>query len=242
MSQDKQPDETPYPKRSLYGRFFRERGTKRAFMFVVAVLAVWYGYNYIHIYEIDQVKWPALKPDPSGITVLGLLDRNRPGWRRKYMAIESNEAWQIRRPDDAPPPDDTTPQEKQERGSVPAEASRVVSGDAVPVSELMRTLPVVLTSAQFKSAWVTEHQEPLFDRKYYALHIVFSDEGRSRYWQFSSKHDKERLVFVLGGRILTCPRMVPMDTSELTISPIPLKSDADELRNFINCHKVTNCR
>ena len=104
----------------------------------------------------------------------------------------------------------------------------------VPLEEIMAKCPVVMTTAHFTGASVEERVMPIFDRKYYIVSVGLSDEGRSRYWQFSAKHDKERLVFVLNGEIITCPRMTNMDVSSLEIQPIWVKSDADKLADFIN--------
>jgi hypothetical protein len=230
-----------YGRRNAYGKIIREKGTRKILIFAICLAVVWYVYSYIHTAQMNSIRWPALKPDKSGLTVLGLLDRNRPGWKRMYEAIESNHSWQIRRPDDAQMPADQESSADKERGSIPGSYQRVNRGEAVPVSELLKELPVVLNGNDFTGAWVEQKLEPLFDRQYYVVHVDLSDEGRSRYWQFSHVHEKERLVFILHGQILTCPQMTAMDSSSLSIEPIWVKADADSLSNYINCQTPKNC-
>lgn len=215
------------------GRFvlLRERGTVRLVVAALVLAAVWYAYASIKVYRMQQVKWPPLKPDPQGLTVLGLQDKDRPGRPRKYVAIESNHAWQIRRPDDAGE-DDADEEEAEERASyqpTAAVASRAAAGEIVPIEEILRTCPTVLRSEHFAGASLSEDYEPFRDKHYYKVHVRLTDEGRSRYWQYSRVHDGERLVFLLGTEILTCPRIVHMDTASLTIEPIWVKEDAERL-------------
>src|SRR5262245_37337760 len=100
MAMEENAMEAVAPGRTAYGRVFRERGTLRLVMTAVALGVVWYVYSYIQTERMKQVHWPPLQPVPNGLTVLGLRDKDRPGWHHKYVAIESNHAWQIHRPDE----------------------------------------------------------------------------------------------------------------------------------------------
>src|SRR5437588_1013373 len=88
------------PARNAYGRVIRERGTVKIVVGAIVIALVWYAYSTVHTHLLNQVKWPPLQADPGGLTVLGLRDVNKPGWQRRYVAIQSNYAWQIHRPDD----------------------------------------------------------------------------------------------------------------------------------------------
>jgi len=195
------------------------------------LFALWYAYATVKVYRMQQVKWPPLQPDPKGVTVLGLQDKDRPGKPRKYVAIEANHAWQIRRPEDTSEEesDSEDPEEKSSYQPTAAVASRAASGEVVPLEEILRTCPVVLRREHFRGATMEKAYEPFRDTNYYRVHVTLTDEGRSRYWQFSRNHDGERLVFIVNGEILTCPKMSHMDTATLTIEPIWIEEDAQKL-------------
>lgn len=208
--------------------WLRERGTLRLVLGALVLTLAWYAYSSIRTQRMLQVKWPALTVDPDGLTVLGLQDGNVPGKPRKYVAIESNHAWQIRRPDDAEEEGDVETEESDYKPTA-AVARRAAAGEVVPLEELLKECPVVLTGAHFAGADIEESYEPFRDKPYWKVHVRLTDEGRSRYWQFSRTHDGERLVFVLNNDILTCPRMSHMNTGTLTIEPIWVEDDARRL-------------
>jgi hypothetical protein len=241
MAIDENVNQAYIPPKSAYGRIIRERGTMRMVIAAAVLVVVYLIYSTIRTNILLGVKWPPLQPSKTGLIVLGLRDKDKPGWKHKYEARESNHSWQIRRPDSSSSDDDganlndgSSPEEK-ERPNAPAGASRLgAQGEVVPMDELLANLPVALTGAHFSGADVEERHEPLFDRRYYLVHVDLTDEGRSRYFQFSRQHDEERLVFILNGEIMTCPRMDHMYVSSLTIEPIWVKADADRLADFIN--------
>ncbi|MBM3494180.1 MAG: hypothetical protein FJX72_07655 [Armatimonadetes bacterium] len=213
-------------------KLFRERGTLKLVLGALALFILWYAYSTYRVFRMQQVRWPALKVVANGLTVVGLQDVNKPGKPRKYVAIESNHAWLIRRPDDAVE-DETGETETEEDGSykpTPAVARQAAAGEIVSIEEILRQCPVVLTGDHFGGADIEESYEPFRDKAYFRVHLRLTDEGRSRYWQFSRDHDGERLVFVLNGEILTCPRMSHMNTATLTIEPIWVKEDAERLK------------
>ena len=228
------------PQRNAYGRIFRERGTLRIVIAAVALAVGWYVYDSIHTNMMNQVKWPNLQPSEKGLVVLGLRDKDHTGWRHKYEARESNHSWQIRYRDDEIGGGDSqenTPEAADRGTSNPGATHQVNGGAVVPMEELLKNCPVVLNGANFTGASVEEKIDPFLQRKYYAVTVDLNDEGRSRYWQFSSKHDKERLAFILDNEPLTCPRMDTMYVSSLTIDPIWIKADADRLADYINKQK-----
>ena len=242
MALDENVNQAYIPPKTAYGRVIRERGTLKLVIAAIVLAVAWYVYDTIHTNMLLGVKWPPLQPAKTGLIVLGLRDKDRPGWKHKYEARESNHSWQIRRPENAGgeeegPSSDEASSEERQRPNAPAGSSRLgAQGEVVPLDELLRNLPVVLTGSHFTNADVEERVEPLFDRRYYIVHMGLTDEGRSRYYQFSRVHDKERLAFILDGEILTCPRMDNMYVSSLSIEPIWVKADADRLADFINKH------
>lgn len=223
-------NEAPRPAGGSF-RLIRERGTVRLVVGAVLLAVLWYAYTSIKVYRMQQVKWPPLSVAQDGLTVVGLQDRDRPGRPRKYVAIEANRAWQIRRPDDAGE-DDYDEEAAEESASYQptgAVASKAAAGQVVPIEEILANCPVVLTDAHFSGATMDDAYEPFRDVQYYKVHVRLTPEGRSRYWQFSRSHNEERLVFIVDGEILTCPRMSHMDTASLTIEPIWIEEDAQRL-------------
>ena len=152
-----------------------------------------------------------------------------------------NKDWQIRRPDDAEEeeanPDAAEMPELKDRGGAGPGAGRGEKGAMVPLEEIMRTCPVVLTGRHFASAHVQYTGSDMFDRKIFKLHLNLTEEGSSRYWQYSKGRDEQRLVFVLDGDIISCPRMKHMKVTTLEIDPIWVESDAQKLAAFVNRQK-----
>lgn len=232
------------PGRTAYGRIVRERGTLKIVLAALALTAIWYVYDTIRVNRMLQVKWPPLQPIPNGLTVLGIHDKDRPGRPKKYETIQANFAWRIRIPDDAEEEEgssfgaeDPDSPEARDRGNDPGASRHVSRGRIVDVEELMQSCPVVLTGAHFTGAWLEERTQALLNRRYWIVHVNLSDEGRSRYWQYSREHNGESLAFILGGEIVTCPEMHHMNVSHLSIQPIWIKEDAQKLADFINNQK-----
>lgn len=226
--------------RSAYGRVIRERGTRNLVLAAILVAIVWYVYSTIHTNLMLQKRWPPLTPSMSGLTVLGLQDKNRPGWLRKYVAVKSNEAWHIRRPDDDAEEEgevDIAAREVQERPNNPTSAHAVNRGEVVPIEEVMQNCPTILTGKHFTAARIDKKYEPFRDKNYWRIHLDLTEEGRSRYWQFSREHEGEKLVFVLNGEIVTCPEIKHMNIGTFTIDPIWVYEDVKKLADFINNQK-----
>jgi len=228
------------PGRTAYGRFIRERGTMKIILAAIVLIAVWYIYDAIRVNRMLQVKWPVLQPDVNGLTVLGIQDKDRPGQPKKYETIQANRTWRVRIPDDAeeeepsPGVEDPDSPEARDRGSLPGASRHISRGRIVPVEELMRDCPVVLTGKNFTGAWLEERTEVIINRPYWIVHLSLNDEGRSRYWQYSRQHDRESLAFVLGGEIIACPEMYHMNVNHLSIQPVWNKEDAQALVDHIN--------
>jgi hypothetical protein len=228
------------PQPSAYGRIIRERGTRRILLLALAFAVVWYIYDQVNTHRLNQVKWPALQSTPTGLVVLGLQDKDRPGWIHRYEARESNRSWQIRYSEEdmgegaAPAEDPDLPGARDRGDNNPGARRGMSSGAVVPMEELMKECPVVLTGKHFTGASIEEKFEEFRGVPYYAIHLNLSGEGRSRYWQFSNVHDKERLVFILNNEVITCPRIENMYVSSFTIDPIWVKEDAKKLVDFIN--------
>ncbi len=238
-----QEDNSMYvPQPSPYGKIIREKGTQRLVAGAILMAIGWYAYSTVHTNLMFQVKWPALSYNAKDLTVIGLQDKDRPGFRHKYQAREVNHAWQIRYNDDqaeSQQPEDPSEVSKDEQKfhNNPSANHGDGSGGVVPFEELIANSPVALVGKHFAGADIEQRIDPMFERKYYRVNLDLTEEGRSRYWQFSSRHDKERLAFILGGEVITCPRMENLDVSSLTIEPIWIKADAERLMNFINGQK-----
>lgn len=149
------------PEGNAYGRVIRERGTLKVILLAAAVAIIWYSYSSLHVFLMNRVKWPPLQTDPKGLTILGLHTKDFPGSPKKHVAIEAGHAWHVRSPEDADfdtspdsSPDQTDQTEKQERGRDPGASHSVSHGRIIPVEELMRTCPVVLTGAHLSNAWL----------------------------------------------------------------------------------------
>lgn len=236
MTQETIAESSPAPS-TAYGRFIRERGTRRILLGAILLAIAYYIYSAVHTSLMLQRTWPALKPDAAGLTVLGIGDPKNKNVPHKYEARESSHAWQVRYRDDSAGEsgdDESTPESKDIGGNRPAASHDTNQGAVVPMEELLATCPIVMTGRHFTGADIEQKQDPFFMRSYWVVHLSLSDEGRSRYWHFSRDHDEERLAFILRGEVIACPRIATMDTSTLDIDPIWIKADADRVAAFIN--------
>jgi hypothetical protein len=232
----------PVPYKNAYGKVIREKGTVKLIVGFAVVLSAWFAYNSVHANLMNQMKWPALSSEPSGLTVLALRDVNRPGWNRKYRALEVNHAWQVRRSDDdepseGGPKEEETPESKDRGAASPGAVHQAAHGEVVDVPELMANCPTVLTGKHFTGASISKGYEPFINKNFWTIHLSLSEEGSSRYWQFSREHDGERLAFVLKYEISSCPKISHMDVSNLELGPVWIKADAEKLVEFINGQK-----
>ncbi len=115
---------------------------------------------------------------------------------------------------------------------------QVDHGLPIPADSLIVTNPVVLTSGNFTSADLEENPASVFDSKSYKVRLNLTPEGRSRFFQWSSKHENENLVFVLKHRVVTAGRIKQqMDVNSWDIGPIHDEEAAKELVSFVNSAK-----
>lgn len=234
------PDNSIYvPQPSAYGRIIREKGTLRLVVIAILLAVAWYIYDSVHTSMMNQVKWPTLQPSSAGLVVIGLRDKDRPGWQHRYEARESNRSWQIRYNEDYAgqshaADEDDSPESKDRGSNNPGATHKGNAGAVVTNEELLKECPVVLNGSHFTGASVEEKFDNFLEKNYYAVHLDLNDEARSRYWQFSNAHEGERLAFILNNEVLTCPRMDNMYVSSLTIEPVWIKADAQKLVDFIN--------
>lgn len=129
--------------------------------------------------------------------------------------------------------------ERKEAGDADAGGSggarEVEHGIAIPAENLIQACPVVLTGKQFTDAWVEDKEEPLMGRTTYTVHMGLTDEGRSRFYQWSRNHLNEHVVFVLKGQVVTAGRMtMVLYNSTWDIGPLRDKKAAYELADYLN--------
>jgi hypothetical protein len=74
------------PQPSAYGRIIREKGTQRLVIVAVVLAIAWYAYIEFRTNRMNQVKWPVLQSSTTGLVVLGLQDKDRPGWRHRFRS------------------------------------------------------------------------------------------------------------------------------------------------------------
>jgi hypothetical protein len=233
-------DSSSGPATSAYGKVIRERGTLRLLIAAAVAAVLFYGYTVVRTYQLNQKQWPPLQHEANGLTVLGIQTKDRLGKKAPYVARSSNKSWQIRYrdADEKEANEEERSEESKDRGSNSPGAGRgTEQGGVVPMDELYKACPTVLSGAQFAHASIDEDIRPVFNDKYWKVIIDLTPEGQSRYYQYSSKREKERLAFILGDEVLACPEMAAMNTSTLTLDPIWIKADAERIANFINNQK-----
>jgi hypothetical protein len=114
-------------------------------------------------------------------------------------------------------------------------AREVEHGLAIPAENLIQVCPVVLTGKQFTDAWVEDKEEPLMGRTTYTVHMGLTDEGRSRFYQWSRNHLNEHVVFVLKGQVVTAGRMtMVLYNNTWDIGPLRDKKAAYDLADYLN--------
>jgi hypothetical protein len=229
--------------RTAYGSVLRERGTRRIVVGFLVLAAAWWAYSTWDNARLMSVKWPELQPDPAGLTVVGLQNKDRPGFRHRYIVQEAGRAWRFRLRDDddadpnpyadiGSPTSKTRDRDEPERPVAEAVRSRAGTrgGRIVTVEEIVANCPTVLTTRHFSGASLSVGYEPLIQKEYYKVDIGLTREGRSRYYQFATQHMGERLVFVIGNQAITCPVITQAtNVGSFTISPVWTKADAEKL-------------
>jgi hypothetical protein len=205
----------------------------------IVLWIAWSIYCNIHVSLMNQVKWPTLPASTTGLVVLGLQDKDRPGWKHRFEARESNRSWQIRYSEEddgggSGVEDPDAPGARDRGENNPGATRRLNAGSVVPMKVLMKECPVVMAGNNFTGASLQEKYEEFRQVPYYAIHLNLSDEGASRFWQYSNVHNGERVAFILNNEVVTCPRIPDMYLTSFTIDPIWVKEDAQKLVDFIN--------
>ncbi|MDW8051098.1 MAG: hypothetical protein RMJ83_01300 [Armatimonadota bacterium] len=192
---------------------FGQRATARVALSVFGVLAVLYFANMgIGYYQASQMQLSVLKP--SRFTVFGFPAREMEERRWKILIThEVPKVVEVLREVDF---------ERPEFGMEDQQNFR-----RVPMEEVMRTLPVVLTEQHIEKVWV-EHREAetlRAQRKYHIVHLRLTREGRARLWHYArqqvarsralgEKPRDERLLLVVGEQ----PWAAPIISSEVASS------------------------
>src|SRR5262249_11493611 len=111
----------------------------------------------------------------------------------------------------------------------------VEHGLTIPADILIRVCPVVLTGAQFTDAWVEENPATVFQGKTFTVHLGLTQEGRSRFFQWSHHHAGENMVFVLNEQVVAAGRIQQtLDVNEWGIGPLRDGEAAHALANHVN--------
>lgn len=116
-----------------------------------------------------------------------------------------------------------------------ASGRTVDHGLPIPADSLAVTSPIVLVGSDFTGADFEEHPASVFDGKTVTVTLHLSSEGRSRFFQWSSKHENENLVFVLQHRVVAAGRIKQkMDVSSWEIGPLHDVETAKALVEYVN--------
>ncbi len=111
----------------------------------------------------------------------------------------------------------------------------VEHGMAIPASLLIRVCPVVLTDREFTGATVDEHPASVLAGATYTVHLDMSDEGRSRFFQWSHDHVGENLVFVLKDNVVAAGRVKQsLNVSDYEIGPLRDGAAAHALADYLS--------
>jgi len=112
---------------------------------------------------------------------------------------------------------------------------QVDHGFPITADSLVVTAPVVLTDSCFTSADLDENPSSVFDTKSYTARLHLTPEGRSRFFQWSSAHENENLVFILKHRVVVAGRVKQqMDVNSWEIGPLHDQETATALVDYVN--------
>lgn len=186
------------------------RSTTRLVLIVLGLLVVLYVGNIAWGYwQTSQIRLTPLKP--SAFTVLGFPSQEMEG--RRWRIIITHEVpkvvQQLRetggfsRPDYYP--DDPTQEAPQ-------------NFRRVPLEEVLKVCPVILTEAHIEKAWVeTREAETLRARPGFSVvHLRLTNEGRARLWHYARQQvarfrtlgerpRDERLLVLIGDQFWAAP-------------------------------------
>lgn len=125
--------------------------------------------------------------------------------------------------------------DNSDTGNATGATQDVEHGMAVPGDVLAHSCPIVLTGAQFNSAYLEEHPATLVGGKTWTLHLGLTSEGRSRFYQWSHDHANENLIFILNHEVLAAGRIAgTLDVNEWGIGPLHDEQSAKQLEAYVN--------
>ncbi len=125
--------------------------------------------------------------------------------------------------------------EENDSGESSGSGRQVDHGLPIPPESLLAACPVVLLGDSFSGAELDENPPNAFDPKTFTARLNLKPEGRSRFFQWSAKHENESLVFVLKHRVAVTGRVKQaMDVTYWEIGPLHDEEMARELVNFVN--------
>ncbi|GIV06491.1 MAG: hypothetical protein KatS3mg016_2066 [Fimbriimonadales bacterium] len=190
-----------------------QRSTTRIALLVVGVLLVLYLGNIgIGYYQASRMQFSKLSP--SQFTVFGFPAR----------AMEERR-WKILITHEVPKVMEQLREVGFERPEFGAEDQQ--NFKRVPIEEVIRTLPVVLTEQHIEKVWVEERAAETLraQGKYYVVHLRLTSEGRARLWRYAreqvaqlralgEKPRDERLLLMVGDQ----PWASPIISSEVASS------------------------
>jgi len=190
-----------------------QRSTTRIALLVVGVLLVLYLGNIgIGYYQASRMQFSKLSP--SQFTVFGFPAR----------AMEERR-WKIIITHEVPKVMEQLREVGFERPEFGAEDQQ--NFKRVPIEEVIRTLPVVLTEQHIEKVWVEERAAETLraQGKYYVVHLRLTSEGRARLWHYAreqvaqlralgEKPRDERLLLMVGEQ----PWASPIISSEVASS------------------------
>lgn len=190
-----------------------QRSTTRIALLVVGVLLVLYLSNIgIGYYQASRMQFSKLSP--SQFTVFGFPAR----------AMEERR-WKIIITHEVPKVMEQLREVGFERPEFGAEDQQ--NFKRVPIEEVVRTLPVVLTEQHIEKVWVEERAAETLraQGKYYVVHLRLTHEGRARLWNYAreqvaqlralgEKPRDERLLLMVGDQ----PWASPIISSEVASS------------------------
>ncbi|MCS7208644.1 MAG: hypothetical protein NZ874_03650 [Fimbriimonadales bacterium] len=185
-----------------------QRSTTRIALIALGVLlALYLGNIGVGYYQASRMQLS--KVAPSQFTIFGFPARamEERRWRILITHEVPKVVEQLREVDFAPPePQLNENEETQENFR------------RVPIEQVRRTLPVVITEQHIEKVWVEERAAETLRAKpkYYVVHLRLTDEGRARLWhyareqvaQFRALGEKlrdERLLLVVGDQPWASP-------------------------------------
>ncbi|MCX7925945.1 MAG: hypothetical protein N2554_09065 [Fimbriimonadales bacterium] len=185
-----------------------QRSTTRIALIMVGVLLLLYlgniGFGY---YQASQMQLSKLSP--SQFTVFGFPAREME--ERRWKVIITHEVPKVM---------EQLREVGFERPEFGAEDQQ--NFKRVPIEEVIRTLPVVLTEQHIEKVWVEERAAETLraQGKFYVVHLRLTSEGRSRLWNYAreqvaqlralgEKPRDERLLLMVGDQPWASPIISP---------------------------------